>query len=174
MNETTFRSLPSQTQNSREWNGLVRSATGALPACQAGGAFTSWVAVRGSGASWYGKPCPVTGFLFILSLVEEEAYVRQMSAVSNALFLVEDVSGEMAGVPTLRAGSRERMQHLGELGLSVRRKYWRQGFGSALLNTLIRWSPGAGVTKVALCVKDQYYGPALHGTRAAAGWNAIR
>lgn len=49
------------------------------------------------------------------------------------------------------------MQHLGELGVSVRRKYWRQGFGSALLNALIRWSPGAGVTKVALRVKDPCY-----------------
>lgn len=65
-----------------------------------------------------------------------------------------DVNGEMVGVLTFRAGSRERMRHIGELGMSVVRDYWGQGIGTALLNALIDWAPSAGVTKLVLRVRS--------------------
>lgn len=91
---------------------------------------------------------------FMLSVEQEEAFIRRFGELDNALFLVADVGGEMVGVLTFRAGTRERMRHIGELGMSVIRDYWGQGIGKALLQALIDWAPSAGVTKLVLRVRS--------------------
>ena len=51
------------------------------------------------------------------------------------------------GSLSFTAGHRPRVRHYGEFGLSVAQKYWGQGLGGALLDTLFDWAVGGGVVK---------------------------
>ena len=91
---------------------------------------------------------------FEMSIEQQESYIRRMSETANALCLVAEAGGEIVGVLTFNAGRRERVRHIGELGISVFRDYWGQGIGQSLMTALIDWAPSAGVTKLTLRVRS--------------------
>ena len=47
------------------------------------------------------------------------------------------INGEMACMFSLSCHPRRRLAHTGEIALSVRKKYWHIGVGSAIMETLI-------------------------------------
>ena len=55
------------------------------------------------------------------------------------------MEGEIAGVLYLKSSSRPRLRHLGEFGLSVRKKHWGKGIGTLLLQSMLEW---AAATKI--------------------------
>ena len=70
---------------------------------------------------------------------EEEA--RILAGRKNdprSLMLVAETEGEIiASADVCPHGTKSRVQHRAELGISVRKDYWRQGIGSALMERLI-------------------------------------
>ena len=71
-------------------------------------------------------------------------------------------------------GAKSRVMHRGELGISVRKDYWRQGIGSALMDRLISFAVGSGYEQIELTVESRNrralelylkYGFMVYGTR---------
>jgi len=78
---------------------------------------------------------------------DEAAVIEAMAAAANQLMLCAFVDGNLAGNLSFRGGTRERIRHSGELGISVHREYWGLGIGHELLGELIRWARESGIIR---------------------------
>lgn len=90
--------------------------------------------------------------------IEQEAQFLEDTMLSrNNICLLALEGDRIIGSLTLRAGSRRRIAHIGEMGISVRHEYWGQGVGSALLVALLNWireDGSTGIRKVNLVVRE--------------------
>jgi RimJ/RimL family protein N-acetyltransferase len=77
---------------------------------------------------------------FGISLKQERAVLQQIAEAPISLCLLGEIEDEIAGILTFNAERRLRLQHVGEFGMSVLRKYWNLGLSSHLLDALISWA----------------------------------
>lgn len=77
---------------------------------------------------------------FELSVEEERAVLKRIATTPNSLYMLAEIADEIVGTLNFNAGKRPRLQHAGEFGMSVSRKYWNAGIGSCLLAYLISWA----------------------------------
>jgi RimJ/RimL family protein N-acetyltransferase len=85
---------------------------------------------------------------FDIGLEEERAFLQKCKeSVAGLLYLVAEIDGEIVGTLSFAAGKRPRIQHVGEFGTSVLRRYWNQGIGSCLLAYLIDWARHTGIVR---------------------------
>lgn len=62
------------------------------------------------------------------------------------------IDGELACIFSLSCNPRRRLAHTGEIALSVRKKYWHIGVGSAIMEALIELAKEASLKNVELGV----------------------
>lgn len=77
---------------------------------------------------------------FGISLKQERAFIRQTQELPTSLFLLAEIAGEIVGTLTFSAEKQPRVQHAGEFGMAVLRKYWNLGIGSRMLAYLMQWA----------------------------------
>jgi len=77
---------------------------------------------------------------FGISLEQERVFLQQAAEALTSLYLLAEIEGEIVGVLTFSAEKRPRVQHGGEFGMSVLRKYWNLGIGGQMLASLIAWA----------------------------------
>lgn len=74
----------------------------------------------------------------------EEAEANVLAGRMNdprSLMLLAEVDGQIAACADVRShGAKSRTWHRADLGMSVRRDYWRLGIGSALMERLIAFA----------------------------------
>lgn len=93
--------------------------------------------------------------------VEEEAgRIRQMEQSRDEVMFVAKDGDRIVGDASLSRLPR-RMQHRGDLGISVIREYWNRGIGSALLEAVLRFAEENGFAIVELQVRSDNV-PAIH------------
>ena len=74
----------------------------------------------------------------------------------RSLMLVAETEGEIiASADVCPHGTKSRVQHRAELGISVRKDYWRQGIGSALMERLIPFAKQSGFEQIELTVESK-------------------
>ncbi len=99
---------------------------------------------------------------FEMSVEEERAFLQKSAESPTSLYLIAEIGGEIAGTLTFNAGKRPRIQHAGEFGTTVLRKYWNLGIGNHLLAYLITWARQSGtIRKINLRVRVDNL-PAIH------------
>jgi len=57
------------------------------------------------------------------------------------------VEGELACITNVEINANPRTRHNATMGVSVRKKYWRQGFGSVCVEQVIRFCRSSGIVK---------------------------
>lgn len=77
---------------------------------------------------------------FGISLEQERVFLQQALDTPGSLYLLAEIEGEIVGTLTFSADKRPRVQHAGEFGMSVLRKYWNLGIGGWMLAYLIDWA----------------------------------
>ncbi len=91
---------------------------------------------------------------FELSEAEEVQFLQVYQQTDNHVYLTAWVGETLAGTIMFAGGSRPRVRHTGELGISVRKAFWSLGVGGHLLDALIDWARQSGIiTKVNLRVR---------------------
>ena len=99
---------------------------------------------------------------FELSVEEERAFLRQTEESPTSFYLIAEIAGEIAGTLSFSAGKRPRLQHAGEFGMTVLRRYWNVGIGSHMLAYFIDWARQTGtIRKLNLLVRVDNL-PAIH------------
>lgn len=77
---------------------------------------------------------------FGISLEQERVFLQQAAETLTSLYLLAELEGEIVGTLTFSAEKRSRLQHAGEFGMSVLRKYQNLGIGSLMMASLIAWA----------------------------------
>lgn len=91
---------------------------------------------------------------FPLKVHEEAEFIRSVRLKEKEVFLKGTVEGRIVTTVTITRSERVRTQHIGVLGISVRKAYWGLGVGKAILRTGIDLAKWRGVTKLNLTVRD--------------------
>lgn len=84
---------------------------------------------------------------FNKTVEQEEKIIENTLKQNNALFILAEVDGEIAGMLNFSGGHRLRITHTGEFGVSVLKEYWGQGIGSSLIKYLIKWCKETGIIR---------------------------
>ena len=100
---------------------------------------------------------------FLLRTPEEFNYTAEEARIlagrkndPRSLMLVAETEGEIiASADVCPHGTKSRVQHRAELGISVRKDYWRQGIGSALMERLIPFAKQSGFEQIELTVESK-------------------
>ncbi len=77
---------------------------------------------------------------FVADEDQEREWIRGFIEHPDALLLVAEVNGALAGLLDFRAESRRRLAHTGAFGISVAAAWREQGVGSAMIRTLLDWA----------------------------------
>ena len=107
---------------------------------------------------------------------EEEARIlAKRKEDPRSMMLVAEMDGQIiASADICSHGAKSRVMHRGELGISVRKDYWRQGIGSALMERLLAFAAQYGYEQIELTVESKNlralrlylrYGFMVYGTR---------
>ena len=120
---------------------------------------------------------------FLLRSPEEFDYTEEEEAAVLAgrknnprslMLIVESEGRIVASADVCPHGSKMRVQHRAELGISVLKEYWRQGIGSALMERLIAFAVQCGYEQIELTAESKNrravtlymkYGFKVYGTR---------
>ena len=120
---------------------------------------------------------------FLLRTPEEFNYTPEAEAEvlagrkedPRSLMLAAVMDGQViACADVCSHGAKSRVMHRGELGISVRKDYWRQGIGSALMERLIAFAGQIGYEQIELTVESKNhralalyhrFGFTVYGTR---------
>ena len=95
---------------------------------------------------------------FRLTEKEEFDYLEKCRGAENCLYLLALLEETVIGTLSFQAGTRPRIQHAGEFGISVLRKYWGKGVASSLIDSLLEWSmDGNIIRKINLRVRADNY-----------------
>lgn len=92
---------------------------------------------------------------FEMSAKEEERFIENVLEKENHLFIVAAMGNEIIGTLSFAAGSRKRVAHVGEFGMSVIKEYWGCGVGTKLITHLLTWGRISGkIRKINLRVRS--------------------
>jgi len=85
------------------------------------------------------------------SVEEEGCFLQSMEESEREAMLLAFVGDELVGSAGLTGiGSREKLLHRAEFGISVLRDYWGNGIGRALITDIIACAEKAGYTQLEL------------------------
>jgi ribosomal protein S18 acetylase RimI-like enzyme len=79
--------------------------------------------------------------------IEYGDYLENTRNEDNSLILLALDGGDIISIATINSSQKERTRHVGTLGIVVAKKYHGKGIGKKLMNDLIEWASGNGITK---------------------------
>lgn len=77
---------------------------------------------------------------FELTEEEEARFLRSSLEASNRIYFIALDGQRVVGTVNFSGGTRPRVCHTGELGLSVAQSHWSRGIGTKLMQHLISWA----------------------------------
>ena len=84
---------------------------------------------------------------------QEARFLRERTDSPNEIEIIAVVDGKVAGTAGIEAvGTKYKVRHRAEFGISVLREYWGVGLGRALTNACIRCARDAGYAQLELNV----------------------
>lgn len=92
---------------------------------------------------------------FEMTLEQEAAFLESCKTNPQRCFFMGFIDGNLIGMANVTCGTRPRLRHRGEFGISVLQSAWGLGVGGLLLDHLIGWARDNPVlTKLDLRVRS--------------------
>lgn len=84
---------------------------------------------------------------------EEGKFLQEKTDSADEIEIIAEVGGKIAGMAGIeKVGSKFKLKHRAELGISIAREYWRLGIGRALVNACVKCAKEAGYKQLELDV----------------------
>ena len=84
---------------------------------------------------------------------QEGRFLQKKTDSETEIEILAEVDGLVVGLAGIEAvGSRDKIRHRTEFGISIDRKYWNLGIGTALLNACVDCARQAGYEQIELSV----------------------
>ena len=84
---------------------------------------------------------------------QEGRFLQERTDSDNGIELLAEIDGAVVGLAGFGAvGSKEKLRHRADFGISVDRQYWNLGIGTALMNACIECAEAAGYEQIELSV----------------------
>lgn len=91
---------------------------------------------------------------FRFTVKEEKQFLLHLSP-GSALFLGL-IEGKLVSIGNIMRETKPRLAHNATLGLSVRKEYWHQGIGKAMMTELIDYAKNSGIRNLRLEVRSDH------------------
>lgn len=89
----------------------------------------------------------------VMSVEEEEEFLKAKIESKNAIMIAAFVEGELAGNTALYClQDCQKMRHRASFGIAIKKKFWNKGLGSLLLEEILRAAKGMGYEQIELGV----------------------
>ena len=86
-------------------------------------------------------------------LAQERQFLIEQEESNSAVELCAFVNGQLAGTAGIEpVGTKDKVKHRADFGISVDRAYWRKGIGRALTDACIQCAKQAGYAQIELNV----------------------
>ncbi len=96
---------------------------------------------------------------FGISEEQEVKFIEGLLESDNQVMILAFIGNMLVAHLSFTGGSRPRIRHKGELGISVFQEHWRKGIGTELVKYLLAWAVGTGIIrKVNLRVRSDNTG----------------
>ena len=84
---------------------------------------------------------------------QEGRFLQKKTDSETEIEILAEVDGLVVGLAGIEAvGSRDKIRHRADFGISIDRKYWNLGIGTALLNACVDCARQAGYEQIELSV----------------------
>ena len=91
---------------------------------------------------------------FHLTVEQEMEHIKRISNNANTLMILGIIDNNIVSIAQISSPNRKRIAHNSEISISVKKDYWRNGIGSAVMEELIRFAKEHGTIKnISLGVK---------------------
>ena len=77
---------------------------------------------------------------FHLTVEQEMEYIKKVRNDSNMHMVLGFINNSIVSIAEIRCLSRKRISHNSEIAISVKKEYWGNGIGSAVMQELIRFA----------------------------------
>lgn len=95
---------------------------------------------------------------FRLTVEQEMEYIENINKDDNSLMLLGIIDNKIVSVAQINTSNRKRIAHNSELSISVKKEYWGNGIGSAVMAKLIKFAKDNGTIKnISLGVRSANY-----------------
>lgn len=82
-----------------------------------------------------------------ISVDEMFVNLEKLYDCQNNIFMVALADDKIIGTASVKASLKKRMEHIGELGISILKEYWGYGVGNLLMEELLIWARDSGVIR---------------------------
>ena len=91
---------------------------------------------------------------FHLTVEQEIEYIKNISNAPNIFMVLGIIDNNIISMGQISSSNRKRIAHNSEIAISVKKSYWRNGIGSAVMEELIRFANENDIIKnISLGVK---------------------
>lgn len=91
-----------------------------------------------------------------LTIEEEAEYLLMSNHSMNSLLLVASIEKKTIGMASITASKNKRIDHIGDIGISVLKEYWGFGLGTELMEGLVDWASKTSIIRrLELTVQDR-------------------
>jgi RimJ/RimL family protein N-acetyltransferase len=89
---------------------------------------------------------------FRLTVEQEREHIKSISG--NTLMILGTINNNIVSISQISSPNRKRIAHNSEMSISVKKEYWGNGIGSAVMSEIIRFAKESITTKnISLGVK---------------------
>lgn len=89
-----------------------------------------------------------------ITIDDEMKFIENAIKSSNQYFILAEKDGLVIGNLNFTGGTKPRLAHSGEFGVSVLKEYWGNGIAYELISLLIKWAKENRITKINLTVRE--------------------
>ena len=91
---------------------------------------------------------------FHLTVEQEIEHIKNISSDANTLMVLGIINNNIVSMAQISSANRKRIAHNSEMSISVKKEYWANGIGSAVMSEIIRFAKESSTIKnISLGVK---------------------